>query len=291
MTRLQMLLVQKSRELQKLPSLARLSSLTLLELDDLQEVTNVSILPLEVLRLTEMPKLETCSCNSVKLLNSRVRILFIRGCHALKEFPLFENSEKFKVKEESWMQSLSELGIIDCPYLIVPYPLPPNGIVDFTMFQQPKLSTMMQSSRKLVDQVAKDNVMLLNKNVVAFHRLSLLSELVIHGHRDITCIVFSSTSELINLQRLYIHDCKEIWFSDVFQDDTSEHMTGLTYLKHLGMFSCGIKGSHLFRMLQRLQILEELSFGSCHLTGLSLEENKVIPFQFQRLHHQQIHQA
>ncbi|WVZ87181.1 hypothetical protein U9M48_033867 [Paspalum notatum var. saurae] len=83
-TCLQTLHLEDCREWQVLPSLEMLPFLTKLELRNMGKVTEVSIPSLEELVLINMPKLERCSCNSVRNLNSSLRVLVIEECHELK---------------------------------------------------------------------------------------------------------------------------------------------------------------------------------------------------------------
>ncbi|CAD6271334.1 unnamed protein product [Miscanthus lutarioriparius] len=96
-----------------LPSLERLSFLTKLKLRNMLRVTELLIPSLKELVLIDMPKLERCFPNSVRDLNSSLRVLEIRRCWVLKAFPLFESCEKFEI-EKSWLPNVSELTIHGC---------------------------------------------------------------------------------------------------------------------------------------------------------------------------------
>src|SRR6185437_8636920 len=126
-TCLQTLHLEDCRELQVLPSLERLPLLTKLKLRNMWKVRQVTLPSLEELVLIEMPKLERCSCNSVRDLNSSLRVLTIKECGVLKVFPLFESCDKLIIEQKSWLSSLSVLTIHDCPQLIVSNPLPPSS--------------------------------------------------------------------------------------------------------------------------------------------------------------------
>ncbi|CAD6271325.1 unnamed protein product [Miscanthus lutarioriparius] len=109
-----------------LPSLERLSFLTKLKLRNMLRVTKLLIPSLKELVLIDMPKLERCFPNSVRDLNSSLRVLEIRRCLVLKAFPLFESCEKFEI-EKSWLPNVSELTIHGCLHLMVSNPLPPSS--------------------------------------------------------------------------------------------------------------------------------------------------------------------
>ena len=91
----QMIHLEDCKGWQIIPSLESLSSLTKLKLRNMPEVTELLIPSLEELVLIDMPKLETCFSNSVRDLNSSLRVLEIRRCRVLKAFPLFESCDFF----------------------------------------------------------------------------------------------------------------------------------------------------------------------------------------------------
>src|SRR6185436_8484313 len=99
-TYLQTLHLEDCRELQVLPSLERLPLLTKLKLRNMQKVRQVTVPPLEELVLIKMPKLERCSCNSVRDLTSSLRVLTIEECRVLEVFPLFESCEKLIMEQK-----------------------------------------------------------------------------------------------------------------------------------------------------------------------------------------------
>lgn len=124
LTSLQTLHLERCGKWRILPSLERLLFLRKLELRNMRNVTEVLLPSLEELVLIKMPKLERCSCTSVRDLNSSLRVLKIKMCPVLKVFPLFESSQKFKIEQKSLLSSLGELIIHECPQLLVPPPLP-----------------------------------------------------------------------------------------------------------------------------------------------------------------------
>lgn len=128
---LQVLSLKGFEELQKLPSLTRLTKLTKLVMVNMQKIIEVFILfSLEKLTMCEMPKLERCSCNSLRSFNSTLRVLEIRKCPQLKSFPLFEYYRQIKDQQGSWMPRLATLLIDGCPNLMVSCPLPSSEVTD-----------------------------------------------------------------------------------------------------------------------------------------------------------------
>ncbi|XP_062226791.1 putative disease resistance protein RGA4 [Phragmites australis] len=270
---LQTLHLEDCGEWEKLPSLGRLSFLTKLKLRKMQKVIEVSIPSLEELVLIEMPKLERCSCNSVRDLNSSLRVLNIQRCHLLKAFPLFESCEKHKIEKKSLLSCLSELTIHDCPYLTVAYPLPPsNAIVQLSIRGVPKLPKMEGSSRETLIIGSLDK---LDHNVLAFHNLAFLSHLILEGCRNLSFTISEGFRQFINLKRLAIYR-RKMFNSHDFPEDTDEDMafTVPPSLKHLTIVGCKIKWSWLSWMLQQVQALEELHLAFCHLRGLLLEKEE-----------------
>ncbi|XP_062226797.1 putative disease resistance protein RGA4 isoform X2 [Phragmites australis] len=264
---LQTLHLEDCGEWQILPSLGRLSFLTKLKLRKMQKVIEVLIPSLDELVLIEMPKLEKCSCNSVRGLNSSLRVLNIQRCCVLKAFPLFESCEKHKIEKKSWLSRLRELTIHDCPYLTVSYPLPPsNAIVQLSIRGVPKLPEMKGSSRATLTIGSLDE---LNHNVLAFHNLRFLSHLILVGCRNLSFTISEGFRQLVNLKRLKIYQSK-----DTDEDMAAANFIAPPSLKHLAIMSGKINWSWLSRMLQQVQALEELHLEGCHLRGLSLEEEE-----------------
>ncbi|KAL6843806.1 hypothetical protein ACP4OV_026377 [Aristida adscensionis] len=111
-TSLQTLNLEDCGEWQTLPSLQRLPFLTKLKLRNMCKVIQVSISSsLEELVLMEMPKLRICSCNSLRELNSSLKVLKIENCEVLENFTLFESCEKLKIEHKSWLPRLNELTV------------------------------------------------------------------------------------------------------------------------------------------------------------------------------------
>lgn len=124
--------------------------------------------------------------------------------------------------------------------------------------------------------VKLEEIRLLDDRILAFHRLSLVSELVIDGCGKTTYIMFSGLRQLIKLRMLHISRCEELLASDVGQEGKQGDMEALAppYLRYLRIQNCRIKGTLLFEILRHLLALEELDLEECHLTGISLQENQ-----------------
>jgi hypothetical protein len=165
--------------------------LTKLKLRNIQEVTEVLIPSLEELVLINMPKLERCSCNSVRNLNSSLRVLEIRNCCVLQVFPLFESYENIEIEQNSWLPHVSELTIHDCPYLMVSHPLPPSS--SFCKLSITKLSTLPtiegSSNGDLEIQGEPRLRSPLDDTILSFHSLRSITGLKIEN-----CKILSSIS-------------------------------------------------------------------------------------------------
>jgi hypothetical protein len=261
-------------------------------LKNMRKVTQVSIPSLEELVLVQMPNLEKCSCNSVRDLNSSLRVLKIVGCHVLKAFPLFESYEKFRIEKKSWLSGLSKLAIHDCPELIVSNPLPPSSrSCKLSISRVSTLPTMKGSSdgeliiggytdeESCRDQDS-DELTELDDKILAFHNLRNLTSLKIGGCGNLVSISLEGLRELISLETLIIDTCENLFPSTALPEDGYESMApdnfgALPSLKRLSFFDSGIAGKWLSLMLRHAPALEELSLRFCgQITGLLVEEGE-----------------
>ncbi|CAL5025376.1 unnamed protein product [Urochloa decumbens] len=287
-TCLQTLHLEDCRELQVLPSLEKLPLLTKLKLKKMWKVTQVTVPSLEELVLIEMPQLEGCSCNSVRDLNSTLRVLIIKGCWILKVFPLFERSTEFIIEQKSWLSGLSELTIHHCPHLTVSHTLPPSStlcrlsIVMVSTLPRLEGSTNRELEISLYvnhlwyfSSEYRDKPMKLDDKCLAFHNLRALTSLKL-DYRNISAISLESFRQLISLKSLEIRNCTNIFSSDVpehaHEDMADLYFNALPSLKHLKIDSCGITGKWLSVILRHAPALEELYLNGCdQISGLLIE--------------------
>jgi hypothetical protein len=291
-TCLQTLHLDDCGEWQALPSLERLPFLTKLKLRNMSKVTQVSIPPLEELMLIEMTKLERCSCNSVRDLNSSLRVLMIERCDVLKAFPLFESCKKFRIEHKSWLSGLSKLTIHDCPLLIVSNPLPPSSSsCILSIIRVSTLPTMKGSSNgKLIIGADVEYVLRCDEafNVLpelddkkfSFHNLRALTRLQIVDFCNLSFISLEGFKQLISLKSLEIQGCMEFFPPDVLhvlpeqlhKDATTENFNAFPALKHLTIDGSRISGEWLSVMLRHAPVLEELHLGRCEeISGVLIE--------------------
>ncbi|XP_062226783.1 putative disease resistance protein RGA1 isoform X2 [Phragmites australis] len=284
---LQTLHLEDCGQWQILPSLGRLSFLTKLKLRKMQKVIEVSIPSLEKLVLIEMPKLERCSCNSVRDLNSSLRILEIEKCSKLKVFPLLESCEKHKIEKKSWLPRLSELTIHDCPYLMVAYPLPPSSSgCKLSIARVSTLPTMEGSSNGELIIGAdsydgefdedSDGLTNLDDKIVSFHNLRDLTRLQIVRCQNLSSISLEGFRQLISLKSLEIDFCGKLFSSVVVPEHTHEYMADANFialpsLKYLRIDSWGITGKWLTVILKHVPVLEELDLNDLNISGLLIE--------------------
>ncbi|KAE8770059.1 putative disease resistance protein RGA4 [Hordeum vulgare] len=281
-TSLQTLHLENCGEWQILPSLEGLPFLANLSLSNMPKVKEVSIPSLEELVLIKMPKLERCSCISLNDLNSCLRALIIQNCPALKVFDLFGNGHKFKIEQNSWLPRLCELTLKNCHILVVPHPLPSSSTAcRISMSRVPKFPRIeVSSSGSLTigedfddydydydvpfDKLS-DELFVLDGNVLAFHNLRFLTQLIICGCRKLTSISLKGLSQLKSLKTLKITYCPGLSGFDA----PSEH--ALLSLKYLKIASCGIAWEWLSLILQHAPALTELDLWYCpNLESLQL---------------------
>ncbi|XP_062226774.1 uncharacterized protein LOC133925006 isoform X2 [Phragmites australis] len=287
---LQTLHLEDCGEWQILPSLGRLSFLTKLKLRKMQKVTELSIPSLEELVLIEMPQLERCSCNSVRDLNSSLRILKIKRCSELKVFPLFESCEKLKIEKKSWLSHLTKLTIRDCPRLTISNPLPPSSSgCKLSIARVSTLPTMEGSSNgELIIKDDSDSdpcfpcdedsdgLTNLDDKIVSFHNLRDLTRLQIAGCENLSSISLEGFRQLVSLKSLEIVCCTKLFSSVVLPEHTHEYMADANFialpsLKHLRIDSCGITGKWLTVILKHVPRLEELHLKNLNVSGLLIE--------------------
>ncbi|WVZ87188.1 hypothetical protein U9M48_033869 [Paspalum notatum var. saurae] len=286
-TCLQTLHLENCRKLQVLPSLEMLPFLIKLKLVNMWKVREVSIPLLEELVLILIPKLKRCSCNSVWNLNSSLRVLVIEKCHELKVFPLFESCGKFRIKQKSWLSSLCELTIHDCPQLIVSNPLPPSSSAcKLSISRISGVPTMHGSSNgKLIIGVdsegeydeSSNELMKLDENNFAFHNLRALTHLEINLCENPMFVSGEGFRHLISLKSLEIYGAGESFCSDVLPEHTHLGMAAGKFnafpaLKRLSIESTRISGKWLSVMLRHAPSLEELELRDCdQISGLLIE--------------------
>uniref|UniRef100_A0A0E0KVF2 BED-type domain-containing protein n=1 Tax=Oryza punctata TaxID=4537 RepID=A0A0E0KVF2_ORYPU len=292
LTCLQTLHLEKCGKWQRLP-FERLGLLVKLVLIKLGNATEVSIPSLEELVLIKLPSLNTCSCTSIRKLNSSLKVLKIKKCPALEVFPLFENCQQFEIERTSWLPHLSKLTIYNCPLLCVHNPLQPSPIFSkLSISNVSTLPTVEGSStgtlqigvdpdcpNDLFDQDS-DQLETLDDKVLSFHNLRFLTGLTIYGCQNLTTISLESLRQLVCLKNLELYNCPELLSSNVPSKLTYECTSGanrsaLPSLKRLHIDYCGITGRWMSLMLQHTQALQELRLMSCQqITGLSIGEEE-----------------
>ncbi|XP_066349431.1 putative disease resistance protein RGA4 isoform X2 [Miscanthus floridulus] len=283
-TFLQTLHLEDCGEWQALPSLERLPFLTKLELRNMSKLTQVTIPPLEELVLTEMPNLERCSCNSTRDLNSSLRVLMIERCDVLKAFPLFESFKKLRIEHKSWLSGLSKLTIHDCPLLIVSNALlPSSSTCKLSISRVSTLPHMEGSSNGELRILGNEGefhylwLMELDDKKFSFHNLRALTRLEIEGCDSLSFISLKGFKQLISLKSLEIHNCMDLFSSDVLpeqvhEDTATANFNAFPALKHLRIVDSRISGKWLSVMLRHAPILEELHLDSCkEISGLLIE--------------------
>uniref|UniRef100_A0A0E0H659 BED-type domain-containing protein n=1 Tax=Oryza nivara TaxID=4536 RepID=A0A0E0H659_ORYNI len=294
LTCLQTLHLEKCGKWQILP-LERLGLLLKLVLIKMRNATELSIPSLEELVLIALPSLNTCSCTSIRNLNSSLKVLKIKNCPVLKVFPLFEICQKFEIERtSSWLPHLSKLTIYNCPLSCVHSSLPPSSIVSKLLIG--KVSTLPtvrgSSSGTLIiglhpDEVDDDDgledsdqLKTLDDKVLLFHNLRFLTSLAIYGCRNLATISIESLRQLVCLKSLELYGCPKLFSSDVPPELTCEYMSGANHsalpsLECLDIEDCGITGKWLSLMLQHVQALQELSLKDCQqITRLSIGEEE-----------------
>ncbi|KAL6843810.1 hypothetical protein ACP4OV_026381 [Aristida adscensionis] len=285
-TCLQTLHLEDCREWQTIPSLQRLPFLTKLKLRDMCKVIQVSISSsLEELVLIEMPKLQICSCNSMRDLNTSLRVLKIERCEVLENFTLLESCEKLKIDHRSWLPCLKELTVHECPNLKISNPLPPSSNnCTLSISRVSRLPTMKRSSNGKYEIQGEhvvgeysDGLMELNGRILSFHNLRAITELQIRCCQNLLSISLEGFRQLISLKSLKIQLCQSFFFPDfvpehIHEDMTAENFSAFPSLKNLSIDSCGITGKWLSVMLRHAPALEEFYLRNCRqISGLLIE--------------------
>ncbi|VAH36731.1 unnamed protein product [Triticum turgidum subsp. durum] len=220
-----------------LPSLESLPFLTKQKLSSMREITEVLVPSLEELVLLKMPK-----------------------------FDLFENNNKFEIKQRSWLPSLRKLILCDCPQLKVLKSLPPSTICSELLISGVSMLPDMAGSSSgnlsidygnqyIDDDIDEysDVLRILDGKFLAFHNLGNLKSMNICGATNLRSFSFQGFSHLISLRSLEIKECEILFSSDVTQP-TLEDMTTFPSLGSLTIESCGIAGKQLSLMLQLKEI-------------------------------------
>uniref|UniRef100_A0A0E0H655 BED-type domain-containing protein n=1 Tax=Oryza nivara TaxID=4536 RepID=A0A0E0H655_ORYNI len=293
LTCLQTLSLENCGRWQILP-LERLPLLIKLVLIKMKNATEVSIPSLEELVLIGLPSLNTCSCTSVRNLNSSLKVLKIQNCPALKVFPLFDNCQKFEIERtSSWLPHLTKLTIYNCPLSCVHGSLPPSSIVSkLSIGNVSTLPTVRGSSTGTLrigpdpeyssdffDQDS-DQLETLDDKVLLFHNLRFLTSLAIYGCRNLATISIESLRQLVCLKSVELHNCPKLLSSNIPPELKCEYMSGANHsalpsLERLHIEDCGITGKWLSLMLQHAQALQELSLKDCkQITRLSIGEEE-----------------
>jgi len=207
---------------------------------------------LKELVLIDMPKLERCFPNSVRDLNSSLRVLEIRRCWVLKAFPLFESCEKFEI-EKSWLPNVSELTIHGCLHLMVSNPLPPSSRFCKLFIERVSALPKMEGSSDAELRIESSGLTLDDK-ILSFRNLRTMTQLEIMGCENLSYFSLEGHRQLVCLKRLAIG----IFFSlDVPSTHTHKNMANADFdalpsLECLSIVDCGITGEWLSVMLQHV---------------------------------------
>ncbi|XP_037422783.1 uncharacterized protein LOC119287352 isoform X1 [Triticum dicoccoides] len=298
-TSLQTLHIEGCGKLEMLTSIEQLPFLRKLKLMKLPSMTEMSIPSLVELVLIQMPKLERFSCISTRDLSSDLRVLKIKKCPAVKIFPLFESSLKFKIEQKSWLPSLRELVIHGCPNLLVPHAIPLSPTISkLSVVDVPTLPRIEGSSGDTLTvgsrsegydnfDPSSDVMTTLDCKILAFHNLRGLRYLRIDGCQNLVSIAFTGLGELISLRSLEICSCRKLFSLNVIpehtrSDETAASCKPLPSLVTLRIKCCGIAGKWLSSMLGYVPALVELFLEDCPgITQLTIEgeeEENIQPY-------------
>ncbi|XP_044446586.1 putative disease resistance protein RGA3, partial [Triticum aestivum] len=287
LTSLQTIHLENCGECWIVPSLKRPPSLTRLFLRNMQKVREVSFPSLEELVLVEMSELESCVCTSLGDMNSSLRVLDIRNCHALKMFDLLEKHHSFIMKKGSWLPNLRKFIVCDCPHLEVVIPLRPSATFSELLISRVSTSLTMDKFYMETFEIRPNSLlgesfgeMRLDEKILAFHNLRDLKCLEINSCWNLTSISLISFHQLVSLESLTIGHCTKLFSSDVVSAHTHEDMIAADYialpcLDSLSIFSCGITGKWLSLMLRHAPAVKKLMLNGCpKLTQLRIEEEE-----------------
>jgi hypothetical protein len=254
-----------------LPSLESLPFLTKLNLTRMKQVTEVLVPSLEELVLIKMPKLVRCSSTCVEGLNCSLRVLQIKNCKVLKEFDLFENNDRFKIEQRSWLPGLRKLILRDCSSLEVLYPLPPSATCfELLIDGVSTFPSMMKGSSSEELCIGDDDfhdwsdeLRILDDKILAFRNLRNLKSMIIVCCKNLSYFSLEGFSQLVSLRSLEISMCKKLFSSDVTSEHTTEDVTtgnwkAFPSLQCLDIEECGITGKWLSLLLRHAPHLEEL---------------------------------
>ncbi|BAF15832.1 Os04g0622600 [Oryza sativa Japonica Group] len=200
LTCLQTLHLEKCGKWQILP-LERLGLLVKLVLIKMRNATELSIPSLEELVLIALPSLNTCSCTSIRNLNSSLKVLKIKNCPVLKVFPLFEICQKFEIERtSSWLPHLSKLTIYNCPLSCVHSSLPPSSI---SGHEEDGMCILPQSLEEIyICEYSQERLQLCFPG-----SLTRLKKLVVLGNQSLTSLQLHSCTAL---QELIIQSCESL---------------------------------------------------------------------------------
>jgi hypothetical protein len=269
-----------------LSSLESLPSLTKLKLRNMPEVMELLIPSLEELMLIDMPKLDRCFSNSVRDLNSSLRVLEIRRCSALNAFSLFEKCEDFGIEQKSWLPNVSELTIHECPYLMVSNPLPPSSnYCKLSIRNVSTLAKMEGSSNgemKIKSRLHGDRLFIklpLDNKILSFHNLRIITRLKITKSEILSSTFFEGFRQLVCLKRLDIKFCRAVFSSDfrparIHEDLADTDFDALPSLECLRIVVCEITGEWLSLMLLHVRALEEFELQGCDQISVLLMEER-----------------
>ncbi|KQJ84678.1 putative disease resistance protein At3g14460 [Brachypodium distachyon] len=282
LTSLQTLHLDSCGQWQILPSMEWFPLLTKLNLSNLPKVIEVSVPSLEELVLVKMPNLARCSCTSVGGLSSSLKALQIEHCQALKAFDLFQNNDKFEIKQWSWLPAVRKLILRGCPQLEVLNPLPPSTTFSELLISGVSTLPSMEGSYEKLHIGPPDfnpsSESIKAAEVLAFHNLTSLKFLSIGDKENQMSILFKDLRHLVSLKSLRIQECDIVFSSCVMPEHTREDVPAANCnvfpsLQSLTVESCGITGKVLSLMLQHSPDLKKLDLSDCSaITLLSIEE-------------------
>jgi hypothetical protein len=157
---------------------------------------------------------------------------------------------------------------------VVPFPVPHFGHVRELSIKG-KLSIDLRFTKLHIES---NELSVLDDQILAFHNLKDLTFLRIWNCPKLISIPSKGFSQLTSLVSLYIHNCSNLLKPPITLEAASENSSfgnipALPSLKHLDIYSSGIAGGWLTKMLPHVRSLERLLLCDCpQINWLSISQ-------------------
>jgi hypothetical protein len=263
LTSLRCLYLDNCKGCKDLPSFSLFPALKKLHLISLPDITELQTASLDEVILSDMKKLKKWSASEKYQLIDGLQVLEICNCPELRYLPLPPTCNS----AVAMYRQLRSVVIKGCPCLmrLPPLPLGPKIkllVEDVQSFPCSRMSYSADTNPSLL-LMGKDDLRVLDGNVIAFQNLASLQELSIDTCPSLTSISWQGLHQFSILKDLTIYHCPNLLSVQMTETERTLAKGLLPSLQKLEIWSCGITGKNLSCLLSNAPNLSFLKLKEC----------------------------